>query len=29
MVGDFALGWVRQYTHDPFYQYMLRQFGVA
>ena len=24
-----ALHWVRQYTHDPFYQYMLRQFGMA
>lgn len=22
-----ALHWVRQYTHDPFYQYMLRQYG--
>lgn len=24
-----ALHQVREYTHDPFYQYMLRQFGVS
>jgi hypothetical protein len=24
-----GLNWVRQYTHDPFYQYILRQFGVV
>ncbi len=23
-----GLNWVREYTHDPFYQYMLRQFRV-
>lgn len=22
-----SLNWVREYTHDPFYQYMMRQFG--
>ena len=24
-----SLNWFREYTHDPFYQYMLRQFGVT
>ena len=24
-----CLNWVREYTTDPFYQYMLRQFGVT
>ncbi len=24
-----SINWVRQYTSDPFYQYMLRQFGVT
>jgi hypothetical protein len=24
-----SLNWVREYTHDPFYQFMLRQFSVS
>jgi len=24
-----SLNWVREYTRDPFYQYMLRQFGIT
>ena len=24
-----SLNWVRQYTHNPFYQYMFRQFGIT
>ena len=24
-----SLKWVREYTHDPFYQYMLRQYGIT
>ena len=24
-----SLNWVKQYTSDPFYQYMLRQFGIT
>jgi len=24
-----SINWVREYTNDPFYQYMLRQFGVT
>ncbi|MBI4445861.1 MAG: hypothetical protein HY645_08110 [Acidobacteria bacterium] len=24
-----SLHWVREYSHDPFYQYMFRQFGVT
>jgi len=24
-----SLNWVREYTSDPFYQYMLRQFGIT
>lgn len=24
-----SLNWVREYTHDPFYQYMFRQFGIT
>ena len=24
-----SLNWVREYTTDPFYQYMLRQFGIT
>ena len=24
-----TLSWVREYTSDPFYQYMLRQFGIT
>ena len=24
-----SLNWVREYTRDPFYQYMLRQFGIS
>lgn len=27
--AGLALNLVRQYTHDPFYQYMLRQFGIS
>jgi hypothetical protein len=23
-----SLNWVREYTHDPFYQYMFREFGL-
>ena len=24
-----SINWNREYTHDPFYQYMLRQFGMT
>ena len=24
-----SLKWVRECTHDPFYQYMLRQYGIT
>ena len=24
-----SINWVRKYTHDPFYQYMFRQFGIT
>ena len=24
-----SINWVREYTNDPFYQYMLRQFGMT
>ena len=24
-----SINWVQEYTNDPFYQYMLRQFGVT
>lgn len=24
-----SLNWIREYTADPFYQYMLRQFGIT
>ncbi len=24
-----SINWIREYTNDPFYQYMLRQFGIV